>query len=435
MTFITVGTVSFLVWAVLGKVRLLSVSFANFAGTLIFVALGLQFDPYENAPLTILIGIGFYLFLALGEIAARYTPIDRRRYHRLGRLLAGSRRSRAVLSAGFIIFGLLPLVQFLVSGQSLADRALGTWAANTTVETSRKLIERAYGSVTGLEALLAGVQSQLLGFWYLSFGVVVHRKRRFLYPVLAAYAAGVFLMSEGSRSAIMVSLSIPVLIFLLSAEKTRRLRTIVVFGVLGVGILLSMDYLRTGRQGLEVQGSLQDRLERTLRADFAYGGLGLNLGLNNPPESMAQGIGYLMRTAVLPIPRVLWPAKPTSSPNQEMTERATGFSLAMYGSILLFTPLGEALIYFGYAGIVVIPFLYGFTTVLLGRLCLTSTVYVGLLAQVYIWSFLCMRLTFFNLFSVLIAGNFSLLCVLFLGAHLIPKRRVRRRGPGQDDGE
>ena len=124
MTFITVGTVSFLVWAVLGKVRLLSVSFANFAGTLIFVALGLQFDPYKNTPLTILIGIGFYLFLALGETAARYTPIDRRRYHRLGRLLAGSRRSRAGTVGRF--HHLRPVASCAVRPQRAVTRRQGS---------------------------------------------------------------------------------------------------------------------------------------------------------------------------------------------------------------------------------------------------------------------------------------------------------------------
>ena len=423
MIFITVGTISFLAWGMFGKRKLLSVSFANLAGMLFFVALGLQFDPHENTLLTIVIGVEFYLFVLLGENAARCVRINKKSYHRLGILLAHSPVSRAVLSGSFIIFGLLPLMRFFVSGQSLGDWALGTWAAETPLETSRKLVERAYTSATGLEAFLAGIQSQLLGFWCLSLGIVAHGKRRYLYPVLAAYSLGMLLTSEGARSLVMVSLSLPILIFLLSADKRRRLRTVVLFGVVGIGILLSMDFMRMARQGLEVEGSLQDRIERTLRADFAYGGLGLNLGLNNLPESMEQGINYVVRIAVLPIPRVLWPDKPTSNPNQEFTERATGLSFASYGSILLFTPLGEALIYFGYMGIVVIPFLYGFMAVLLERLCLTSTVYLGLLAQVYLWAFVCMRLTFFNLFSVLIAANFTLLCILFVGAHLISKRR------------
>jgi hypothetical protein len=424
MIFISVGALSFLAWCALGKHRLLSVSVGNLAGMLIFVALGLEFDPYQDRFLTVSIGVGFYLFLVLGENAARFTPINKDRYHRFGRLLAQHQGSRAVLTGSYIILGLVPLLQFLASGQSLGDWALATWAADTTRETSRKLVERAYGSATGLEALLAGVQGQLMGFWYLSLGVAVSTKNRFLYPVLAAYSLGVLLTSDGSRSLLMISLLLPVLIFLLSAYKTPRLRTIVLFGVLGIGCLLALDFLRIGRQGLEVEGSLQDRVERTLRADFSYGGLGLNLGLTNLPGSMDRGINYAARTAVLPIPRVLWPDKPTSNPNQEFTERATGVSLARYGSILLFTPLGEGLVYFGYIGIVVIPFLYGFVTMLLERLCLTSTVYVGLLAQVYLWAFLCMRLTFFNLFSVLVAGNFALLFLLFVGAHLVSTRRA-----------
>jgi hypothetical protein len=424
MIFMAVGAFSCLAWGALGKRRLLSVSFSNLAGMLIFVALGLEFDPYQDKSLTVVIGVAFYLFLVLGENAARVTPINESRYHRFGRLLAQRPWPRAVLTSSYIILGLVPLLQFLASGQSLADWALATWAADTTQETSRKLLERAYGSATGIEALLAGVQGQLMGFWYLSLGIVVSTKSRVLYPVLAAYSLGVFLTSEGSRSLLMISLLLPVLVFHLSADRAPRLRTIILFGVLGIGCLLALDFLRTGRQGLVIAGNLQDRIERTLRADFSYGGLGLNLGLNNLPVSMDQGINYVARTAVLPIPRVLWPDKPTSNPNQEFTERATGVSLATYGSILLFTPLGEGLIYFGYMGIVVIPFLYGFVTMLLERLCLTSTAYLGLLAQVYVWAFLCMRLTFFNLFSVLIAGNFILLCLLFVGAHLVSKRRA-----------
>lgn len=424
MIFISVGTVSLLMWAVLGKRRLLSVSSANFAGMLIFVALGLQFDPYQDTLLTIVIGVGFYLFLVLGEKAARYTRIDQERYHRFGRLLALSPGSRAVLSASFILLALLPLVRFVASGQSLGDWALATWATDTTKETSRRLVERAYGSATGLEALLAGVAGQLQGFWYLGLGIVAYGKKRFLYPGLAAYALGVFLTSEGYRSLLMVSLLLPILMFLLSGDRTRRLRTTILLGVLGVGVLLSLDFLRAARAGLDAEGTLQDRIERTLRTDFAYGGLGLTLGLNNLPQSMEPGIDYVARTVVLPIPRVLWPDKPSSNPNQEFTERATGLSFASYGTILLFTPLGEGLFYFGYMGIVMIPFLYGFLTVLLERLFLTSTAYRGLLAQLYIWAFLCMRLTFFNLFAVLVAANFTMLCMVFIGAHLVSKRRV-----------
>ena len=70
-----------------------------------------------------------------------------------------------------------------------------------------------------------------------------------------------------------------------------------------------------------------------------------------------------------------------------MTEWYTGVPYYVYRSIWLFTPLGEALFYMGYVGILIIPFLYGLTTVYLERIYLQSSAYRGLLAHLYIWSF------------------------------------------------
>lgn len=91
-----------------------------------------------------------------------------------------------------------------------------------------------------------------------------------------------------------------------------------------------------------------------------------------------------------------------------MTEWYTGVPYYVYRSIWLFTPLGEALFYMGYVGILIIPFLYGLTTVYLERIYLQSSAYPPV-AHLYIWSFLCMRLTFFNLFSAFGCPHFVVL--------------------------
>jgi hypothetical protein len=79
----------------------------------------------------------------------------------------------------------------------------------------------------------------------------------------------------------------------------------------------------------------------------------------------------------------------------------------------------------GYVGLFIIPFLYGLTTVFLERIYLQSLAYRGLLAQLYIWSFLSMRLTFFNLFSALVARNWLVLLFIFAGAILVSHKYKR----------
>jgi hypothetical protein len=73
-----------------------------------------------------------------------------------------------------------------------------------------------------------------------------------------------------------------------------------------------------------------------------------------------------------PVPRFLWDSKPYNNVNQDMTEVYVDEPFSSYGSILLFTPLGEALYYFGYFGLVIIPFLYGFTIKTMSRLYRSS---------------------------------------------------------------
>ena len=433
MIFIVVSTVSLLIWLVFGQRKLLSVSFINLLATLMFIVLGLQLNPYQDIGMTVLIGIGFYFFLVVGECFARRIPISKEHFSRFGRMLTLNKNYSSIFTILFVVISIMPVLIILTSGQSIGDLFTATWATNTTAATSEKLLALTSHSATGLEALLKGVQTQFQGFWYLSVGIVLTRKSRWFYPVLAVYIFGALLSSGGFRSMLMFYLLLPVLLILPPSLKIPRFRTIILIGLLLIGMLLALDWLRYGRQGDVAGGTIQERIERTLRTDFAYGGLGLNLGLNNLPDSLDLGINYLARTVILPIPRVLWPGKPTSNPNQELTERATGKSYADYGNILLFTPLGEALFYFGYIGIIVIPLLYGFLTALLERLYSTSSAYRGLLVQVYLWSFLSMRLTFFNLFSSLIAANFILICMLLFGSILSRSRRLPSFGYAQND--
>lgn len=236
----------------------------------------------------------------------------------------------------------------------------------------------------------------MLGFWYLSAGIVMKKKSRWFYPIGLVNLFVSFLTSGGIRSLLAVSLLFPVLLFLFSSKELPRLQIILLFGLLSVGILLGLDILRNGRQGLVSEGSLQGRIARTLRADFAFGCLGLKLGLDNLSISPNQGINSLERLVTLPIPRVLWPDKPTANPSQEYTERATGLSYADFNSILLFTPLGEALFNFGYLGIIIIPVFYGFVTRFLERFYSASKVFSGLLAHVIYLGFFINEIDFFQ---------------------------------------
>lgn len=439
MNFLVVCASILIIWSLIGQRKILSASFANLLGTLLFIVLGFQLEPDLDRWVVIPIGIGFYLFLALGEYCGRHVPVDTQRYRRFGQMLISNPITNHSLTIFFVLFCFLPLFQVLASGQSISETFASVWSTNTAPMTSRNLVEMSGQSLSGQEALIRGVQTQLSGFWYLSLGILMVNKRKLLFPLFGIYIIGSFLTSGGFRSLLMVSLLLPVLLIWMSSEEQRpkwainpkpkkanRLFTIILIGVITVGLLVFLDWLRYGRQGRLSEGTVLDRLERTLRTDFAYGGQGLLFGINNMPDSPDRGLSYVERTIVLPIPRFLWPGKPTSNPNQEYTELVTGRSYQEYGSILLFTPLGEALFNFGYLGVILIPFIYGLLVALLEKIYSSSIAYRGLLVQTYIWAFLAMRLTFFNLFSTLIITNFILLLMLIVGARLISKRNIIR---------
>lgn len=426
MVFAVISVLLFLIWRLSSKNRkLVSVSFAMFMGTLLFVGLGLELDPYEDVTLSVIIIAVFYTFLIIGERAAERARINVDGLRELGASLVKRPLVRNGFLLLFIVLSVLPLVRVMISGQSVPQLLIATWGSDTRERTSQLLIERSLHSLSGLNAVLNAVQTQMTGFWFLGLGIALMARRRLAYAVLAVYIFGTFLSGSSSRTIPMMAIMLPFMVIVLPPNRPK-LRMYFVAAILGIGLFLASDSLLAGRQGATAQGPLFERVDRELKTDFAYGGLGLRVGLGAKPESLEQGINYLIRMAVLPIPRALWPNKPSTNPNQVFTELYFGRSLEEVGTILLFTPLGEALIVFGHVGVALVPFLYGFTAVLLERLYSTSEVYKGLLIQVYLWAFLGMRLTYFNLFSTLVAANFFSISFLVVGAMLMARRRRSR---------
>lgn len=396
--------------------RPVSVTTFNLAGVLLFVVLGVALEGYGDPTLNMLILVGFYLSLVVGEFMACGVVLDKRGFGVLGKNLFDNHSVRVVLFGVFFLFSLLPWINIFASGTSPLALYLKTWANNGVEERSQRLIEYYYlqSTVSGIRALVVALQRQMMGFWYLSIGVVAVWRYRVALIVLVINTCATFLLSGGARSGGMISIGVFALVWLLS-QKRRHLMTYLFIILLFIASLLILDALLQGRSGREATGTLFDRVERTLEADFAYGGIGLRLGAFARQATLETAFDYIVRLVTLPVPRSLYPSKSIVDPNWEMTEAYHGASLSRLGSITLFTPLGEALYYFGYPGIIVIPFLYGFTTRMLERLYLTSPTYRGLLAQVYVWSFLGMRHTYWNLFSALIVVNLVMLCMLLLG--------------------
>jgi len=430
MVFATISLLLVVIWRLTSKGRKFpSVSFAMLAGTLLFVGLGLELDRYENLTLSVVIMVAFYVALVMGAHFARRLRFNGQGMHNLGEFLSRSFIFRYTVLTFFAIYALLPSFGVLISGQSFGQILRATWASDTQAATSQMLVETSLQSLSGINAFVNAVQVQLSGFWYLALGLALMIRSRLVFPVLAVYIFGTFLSGSSSRTIPMMALLLPFMIWALSARRPR-FRGIVVLGMVGLALLLGMDYLVKGRQGEEAQGGIAQRVERTLRTDFAYGGLGLKLGMDAQPGSLERGIEYLVRIAVLPIPRVLWPSKPSTNPNQIFTEWYTERSLEEVRTIILFTPLGEALFFFGYLGIALVPFLYGFTAILFERIYSTSEVYKGLLIQVYLWAFISMRLTYFNLFEFLVVQNFVLITILVAGQHFM-RNKYRRLPSGE----
>lgn len=400
--------VRFLPW------RIFSVSTVNLAGVLLYIALGLELRSLTEHLYGLLITIIFYLFLLLGEYLGQKFPL----YENIFARLADWFRCdfKFFFLAVFLIYSSLPLIQALYTSQPINEMIVNTWATYGIQERSARLVEWLYGqqSISGARAVLLALLRQSYGLWLLSIGIVWFYWRRTALLGLFLHLFGVFVTSGGARSPIFLDFGIIVILVFLSMTKGKtRFRHILIILFLFFAALLLNDALLLGRSGLFPSGTVLERIRRALYTDFAYGGLGIYFATSSRHASFETGLEYFLRLALLPIPRVMWPRKPILDPNWEMTEYFWGTSISEIGSITLFTPVAEALFYFGYVGLIIIPVLYGFTTTYLERIYSSSAVYFGLLAQVYLWTFLGMRHTFWNLYSALVVGNLFVLVVLF----------------------
>ena len=397
--------------------RLLSVSTINLVGVLVFIGLGVEYDRFSDPQQSVAIVSAFYLFLLVGELFGKKIGINRTSLFAFGSRLVKNRGVRLFFLLLFVFYIVYPLLVVLASEGSVVEKVVATWTQSGVAERSQRLIEKAYATEGG--GALNSVLTQLMGFWYLSIGVVSIRSKGVAYLGLVLNVFTKLVISGGNRSEVMLAVGLLLVVWVMA---NRRHLFLILSALLIVSVsgLFLMDVLLKGRQGLTSQETLSERVDQTLRQDFAYGGLGLSFAMNARPATLELGMNYLFRMVVLPVPRLFWPAKPDLDPNIEMTEAHVGRSFSRIGSVFLFTPLGEGIFYFGYLGLLLIPFLYGLTVSLLEKVYSSSPVLRGLLAQVYLWAFLGMRHTYWNLFSALLVLNFLLILSLWLGCRGVP---------------
>lgn len=418
LIFIRLSIRKFLPW------KILSVSSFNLAGVLIFIGLGMG-DKSLNTPslVRITIVIVFYIFLLLGEIASKNIKYSFNRFKRFGDYILHRSDLRYILNLIFVFFILSSIVNVISLGRSIGEIIHVGWMTNTLVERSESLIRYAYSQkLVGMNALVSMVQGQMNGFWYLSIGPIVYHKPLLTYLFLIIYSFNIFLLNAGgTRSGFAIAIMVPILLFLFSI-KYKKLGIIILL-ITSIGIILLLNVTLLGRQGLVISTNFFESISRVLYTDFAYGGKALELASIAKQPTLEKGINYFIHLIGVLVPRVFWPSKPIIDPNWEMTKAFTGLTLYRGGTIFLFTPLGEALFYFGYFGLIIVPFLYGFTTTFLERIYSTSKCYWGLLAEVYIWSFLGMRHTYYNLFTALVVGKLVVIILIILLTSMLKSKK------------
>ncbi len=435
MTFIIITLLLILLrvaWSFVIPWRLLSLSTTNLAGTLLFVALGLQYMPLTHPMEGAVYVLLFYQCLLIGELLGKVIRLDQQGLTVVGDWFVSNRAVYIGSFVVFCIFCLLPLINLMASGRSITSAIETTWSGGGVASRAAIVMDTInIRSTSGLTAVLAGLQQQLIGFWYLSIGVLYRRHSRITLVGLLVYIFGVFVSSNGARSSIFIAVGIVAMLWLLSQTQGRRKRLksihILFVILLGVASLVALDFLMSARTGFSQQSGVFTRISRTLKNDFAYGGLGIDFATAARPATLETGTDYIFRLITGPIPRALWPEKSTVDANLEMTAYYLGQPMNVITSIQLFTPVGEALFYFGFVGLIIVPLLYGFATTWLERVYSTSPSYWGLLAQAYMWSFLAMRQTFYNLWFALIVANFSLLIFLFVSKRVLRASPRRRR--------
>lgn len=418
LIFIRLGIRKFLPW------KILSISSFNLAGILLFIALGMG-DNSLNAPslVKIIIVIVFYICLLLGESASKSIKYSFNRFKRFGDYILHRSGLRYILNLVFVYFILSSIVDVFSLGRSLSEIINIDWRSNTLIERSGNLVRYTYSQkLIGVKALANMIRGQMKGFWYLSIGAIAYHKPLLTYLFLIIYSFNIFLLcAGGTRSGFAIGIMVPILLFLFST-KYKKLGIIILL-ITSIGIILLLNFTLLGRQGLAISTNFFESISRVLYTDFAYGGKALELATIAKQPTLEKGINYFIHLIGVLVPRVLWPSKFIIDPNWEMTEAYIRSTLYRGGTIFLFTPLGEALFYFGYIGLIIVPFLYGFTTTFLERIYSTSKCYWGLLAEVYIWSFLGMRHTYYNLFTTLVVGRLVVIILIILLTSMLKSKK------------
>lgn len=426
MLFIIIVTSLFAIRASVKKVlpwKILSCSTINLIGVIVFIGLGMQYDEYYSPILKGSLTIVFYLFILAGEFIANRIKIIN--------------TARLKVAGDYILRKFIPkivpiIVFFLVTGavigkafftyKSIPEAINQNWLIDTRIERSIGLLERDI-AYSGSNAIINTLKTQLWGLWLLGFGIAYFYFPRFTFFYSFIYAISLLATTSGSRSSFVIAFIFPFLAYFLTTKHKKS--AAVVFVLAMILLLIVLDLSLLGRQDKVASGNLTERIGRVLRVDFAYGGSALQLG--GRESTTNSSISYLKLFAGIVIPRFFWSGKPVTNPNQEMTEFYYGKDFAEIGNIRLFTPLGEGLFYFGYLGFGLIGFLYGLTGIWLERIYITSKCYLGLLIHLYIWQFLGMRHTYFNLFLSVVLSKILILILLILLARIISKKMRMRQ--------
>jgi hypothetical protein len=394
--------------------RLVSVANANLLGVILFVMTGIalerRVDTVRGASTVLVVYCGVLVGGCVGSAwfsrAARRLAKGCETWTRR----AGAGRRAAMFAAGFLAVGAVQLLR----GPGGALGSLGSvWKRDATAEYASGVIEANYAQAnrSRFASLLTAVTAQAWGLFLLASGVVGTKSRPLLYSLLFLGAVLQLLMSGGGRTPFFLAFGILAAVFL---GRFRRARAaLVAMGLVGGIALLALGYLREGRSGQESDAGVLDQIGATIRQDFSYGGMGVTIS-DVHDGSLGEGGLYLLRMGGVIVPRSLWPSKPIKDPNWEMTEAFVGAELRDAGSISLFTPVGEALFYFGWAGLIVVPLLYGILSSGMEQLYLRPDALEPLRAQTVVWTALAWRLTLWNLFSALVILNAATLTWLVL---------------------
>lgn len=402
--------------------RLASVSTLNFVGVLVFVVTGVAAD--ENYPALFKFGlmVGFYGSVLTGELLAAKIRTPSSLLPNLQRLLLNSKPAGLIAFAAFAVTALLPGLGLIWSDANYVI------TSNADVQQLMSLRGQSavqdVGLSEGIEGLLRSVflQVSTIALVGLGVGVRLFPKSTLIVLVLAsgiAYSTSAY----GARSGFAIAMATLLLVYYFTARRKR-----IALCVLGAGALVILFLLEQRlhvRSGSEVRGTPAERIEMLLATDFAYGGMALDCLQHS--ASFDSGARYLIGHAALLVPRFLWPDKPYVATNQEMTTFYLGSGA---DHIVLFTPLGEGLFYFGLLGVALIGLAYGGTTAYLEGLYRTNLILLGFMVEVYVWTFLGYRHTFNNIFLALVLPKvYPMICLIVLDRSILRSREdVAPRG-------